>query len=319
MNKTIRIAREAALWSGAALGSLCLLALVAGWLFNVTPLVFSSGSMSPAYDAGALGIAREVPADELVVGDVVSVVNAEGVRVTHRIVDLQMQGDGALLSLQGDTNNVADAELYPVTSADRVGFGLPYAGYALNAAASPFGLLVVGLFVIGVLWLGFGRRDDDADAPVPSRARRLVPVGIAGVVLAGTGLGVSGQAPWAFTSAFWTDTATATATASTPAVAAGPPVTCSVVGTNGNWRIKLDWIYSPDPSTGFVVRSTGPVPGTPATLGPAVRTWTSGTFASVGGQIWVVAVEGVTEIESNKLNYNFGPGSGNGNKLCPSP
>lgn len=314
MNRTIRIAREAALWSGAALGSLCLLALVAGWLFNVTPLVFSSGSMSPAYDAGALGIAREVPADELVVGDVVSVVNGEGVRVTHRIVDLQMQGDGALLSLQGDTNNVADAELYPVTSADRVGFGLPYAGYALNAAASPFGLLVVGLFVIGVLWLGFGRRDDDADAPVPSRARRLVPVGIAGVVLAGTGLGVSGQAPWAFTSAFWTDTATATATATTPAAVApaAPTITACVNTANGSAPYRLTWTWPGpgNPDSFAVVYSVNPGGTRVTTFAGSLRTGLTVDINNEAGNFKLVAITGgVQSVVSNQANYQGNGGS----------
>lgn len=216
MTTTRRLGREAVLWLGGALGALCLLSLLAGWLFNVTPLVFSSGSMSPAYEAGALGLAHEVPAADLDVGDVVSVVNAEGDRVTHRIVETAPGGDGAVLTLQGDTNNVPDAESYAVTSAERVAFGVPYAGYVLNAAASPFGLLVIALLVGSSIWLGFGRREGSEGA-TPGPLRVLVPTGIAGVVLAGTALGATGQAPWAFTSAFWTDTATATATASTPA------------------------------------------------------------------------------------------------------
>lgn len=216
MTKMLRFGREALLWSGAALGSLCLLSLVAGWLFNVTPLVFSSGSMSPSYEAGALGLSHEVPAAALEVGDVVSVVNADGDRVTHRIVGTTPAGNGVALTLQGDTNAVPDDETYAVTSADRVSFGVPYAGYALNAAASPFGLLVCALLVAASLWLGFARRPDLPAASRPTRSRALLTAGFGGVVLAGTVLGASGQAPWAFTSAFWTDTATVTTSASTP-------------------------------------------------------------------------------------------------------
>ncbi|MEZ0580019.1 signal peptidase I [Nocardioides sp. MH1] len=103
------------------------------------------------------------------------------------------------------------------------------------------------------------------------------------------------------------------------ASAGGPPVTCSVVGSNGDWKIKLDWTSSSNPTTGFVVRSTGAVPGTPATLGPTLRTWTSTGFESRTGQIWVVAVNGAVETESSRISYSFGNGQGNGNKLCPSP
>jgi hypothetical protein len=97
------------------------------------------------------------------------------------------------------------------------------------------------------------------------------------------------------------------------------------VGSNGNWKIKLDWTYGPpDPSTKFVVRSaasgTNPavVPGTPVDVAKTLRTWTSSGFTNKTGEIWVVAVEGATEVASDHLNYSFGPGSGNGNKNCPS-
>lgn len=321
MTKTMRYAREAVLWVGAALGSLCLLALLAGWMFNITPLVFSSGSMSPAYDAGALGIAREVPADELAVGDVVSVVNAEGVRVTHRIVDLQRQGDRALLSLQGDTNDVADAELYPVTSADRVGFGLPYAGYALNAAASPFGLLLAGLFVIGVLWLGFGRRDVEDGAPAPSRARLLVPMGIAGVLLAGTGVGASGQAPWAFTSAFWTDSATATTTASTPAAVApaAPTITACVNTANGSAPYRLTWTWPGpgNPDSFAVVYSVNPGGTRVTTFAGTLRTGLTVDINNEAGNFKLVAITGgVQSVVSNQANYQ-GNGGGKSCSVVP--
>ncbi len=108
-------------------------------------------------------------------------------------------------------------------------------------------------------------------------------------------------------------------------VAAHPlPVTCSVVGTTSNWRIKLDWTYGPPhPATKFVVRSTPTptgVPGTPADVAKNLRTWTStAAMTNRSGQIWVVAVEGTTEIESARINYSFGLGGGSGNKLCPSP
>jgi signal peptidase I len=101
------------------------------------------------------------------------------------------------------------------------------------------------------------------------------------------------------------------------------PVTCSVVGTNGDWKVKLDWTYGPpDPATKFQVRSTagsGAVPGTPADVAKTLRTWTSTGFVSKAGQIWVVAVEGATEVESVHINYDFGSGNGSGNKICPVP
>src|SRR5690606_19334389 len=110
-----RVVRESVLWGGGVLGALCLASLAAGWLFNITPLVFASGSMSPAYDTGALGIARTVPAADVVVGDFVSVRDPDGNRVTHRVADVAAATDGrALLNLQGDANSVPDPQVYAV-------------------------------------------------------------------------------------------------------------------------------------------------------------------------------------------------------------
>ncbi|GAA4824847.1 signal peptidase I [Nocardioides caeni] len=232
MTTTTRIVRETFLWVAGALGALCLLVLAAGWLLNVTPLVFGSGSMSPAYEAGDLGVAREVPAASLEVGDVVSVPTSDGGLVTHRIVDVAPAGEQFLLTLQGDTNNVPDADRYLVSSADRVDLGIPHLGYVVNAATSPFGLVVATVVVLIALWLGFGRRDRTGP-DAPRRARLLVPAGAVGAIVVGGLLGAGGQAPWAFTSAYWTDTASVRTTASVPVpLDTTPPVLSAPVPAN---------------------------------------------------------------------------------------
>ncbi len=228
MATTRRVAREAVLWIGGGLGALCLLSLLAGWVLNVTPLVFASGSMSPTYDAGALGIAREVPADEIAVGDVVSVLDARGERVTHRVVEVGTAADGAaVLHLKGDANDVADAQTYVVDGADRVVAGVPLAGYALNLAASPYGLAVGALLAAGALHLGFSPRRGGGRRATPRRARLVLPAGVGTAVLLGGVVGMTGQAPWAFTSAYWTDSASATVQATTPAPVTHQQPTCT--------------------------------------------------------------------------------------------
>lgn len=243
MTTTKRVAREAVLWAGGALGGLCLLLLLAGWLFNVTPLVFGSGSMSPAYDTGALGIARQVPAGELAVGDVVSVRDGDGDRVTHRVVSIASAADGAtVLRLQGDANDVPDAEAYRVDEVDRVVAGVPLAGYVLNAAASPFGLAAGALLAGTALFLGFTPGGGGGRRAATRRARLVLPVGVGAVLLGGT-VGMTGTAPWAFTSAYWTDTAKATVAATTPApVTHAQPNCASLEGQGQNkQQATLTW------------------------------------------------------------------------------
>jgi hypothetical protein len=88
--------------------------------------------------------------------------------------------------------------------------------------------------------------------------------------------------------------------------------------TSGN-QLTLSWTYSPNPTTKFIVRSTGSIPGTPADVAANLRTWTSAGFSSRSGEVWVVAVNGTTETESPHATYSFGSGTGGGNKSCTSP
>lgn len=159
-----RGAREVLLTLGALLGVLCIVASIAGVAFGVKPLVFRSGSMSPAIHTGDLAVSRTVDASDLKTADIVSVVNAEGSRVTHRIVNIASQGASRQLTLKGDANKAADSEVYTVTSAERVLFDIPKAGYVVNAAASPVGVFVLGAYVMTMLLVLFRKGpggDDD--------------------------------------------------------------------------------------------------------------------------------------------------------------
>ncbi len=164
-------AREVFLTFGALLGALCIIATIAGVAFGVKPLVFRSGSMSPAIHTGDLAVSRTVDASALKTGDIVSVVNSEGNRVTHRLVNIASQGDARQLTLKGDANTVADAEVYTVDKAERVLFHIPKAGYLVNAAASPAGVFALGVYVTAMLLLVV-RGKGPKDGPGELSARR---------------------------------------------------------------------------------------------------------------------------------------------------
>lgn len=166
-SKLVRGAREGALWLGASLGVLCLVLGALALVLDVRPLVFKSGSMSPEIEAGALALAREVPASELAVGDVVSVTSERHVRITHRIVSVETTEAGTVLRLKGDANDAPDAESYQVDDAYRVFADVPYAGYAVNAASTPWGLLICGGFVTLLLVSAFGGRGGAIKRPNP--------------------------------------------------------------------------------------------------------------------------------------------------------
>lgn len=176
-------AREIALNVGAVAGLVCVLVAVASFLFGIKPLVFRSGSMSPDIPTGALALSKVTPAADLEVGDVVSVPNEQGTRITHRIHEIvSSDGTTSVLILKGDANKDADISPYTVTEADRVFFSVPGLGYAVSWLSSPAAIFLGGALVGGVLVLAFGpgskRKgddDDDSDAPAgpPDTYRKI--------------------------------------------------------------------------------------------------------------------------------------------------
>lgn len=155
--------RELLLWVGAALGLLAVATAVAVAFFGFSFLVFRSGSMAPEIPTGGLAFSQTVGAEDIEAGDVVSVVAANGERITHRVVSTALRGDEATLVLKGDANATEDSELYVVTSVERVVFSVPFGGYVVAHLLTPPGMVGAVCLTLMFLLLGFSRRDDDDD------------------------------------------------------------------------------------------------------------------------------------------------------------
>lgn len=172
-------AREIVLWAGALTGVVCLTAAALAVFAGVTPLIFRSGSMSPDIPTGALALARTVPAAEVAVGDVVSVPRADGVRVTHRVVETDDAGGASRsLVLKGDANPVTDPEPVVVAEADRVFWSTPRLGEWVDQALAPGWVFVVGTLFGMLAMIGFRRpRAEDLaateHAPAPARPHEI--------------------------------------------------------------------------------------------------------------------------------------------------
>jgi signal peptidase I len=180
-----RAGRQVLLTLGAGLGLVCLLVAVAAPLLGVRLLVFESGSMSPTIETGGIAVTKTVAAEDLAVGDIVSVRPSSENRVTHRIVGIDEAGAQTLLVLQGDANQTPDPEPYPVSDADRVLLHVNHLGFVVDALSSPYAVFLAGAFVAWLLLLAFRR--DGAQTP---RGRRRMPVAAAAVVvLASVGVG----------------------------------------------------------------------------------------------------------------------------------
>lgn len=155
--------REPALNAGAVAGALCLVAVAASMLLGITPLIFRSGSMAPTIGTGALALARTVPAEQLEVGDIVSLEDPTGVRLTHRVVDVDPGGNNtAVLRLKGDANTAPDPQPYVVAHADRVFFHIDGLGYVVAWLSNPVAVFLGGMVAGGLLVIAFGRTREPA-------------------------------------------------------------------------------------------------------------------------------------------------------------
>ncbi|WP_181149760.1 hypothetical protein [Arthrobacter sp. MYb227] len=116
--------------------------------------------MGPSIPTGSLGFAVPTPVAEVVPGQVVSVVNTDGIRLTHRVVENLPEG----LVLKGDANSVADLQPYQVSSADRLIVSVPFLGYVLTWFSQPWAFFVGGLLCAYLLYLAFFRREPRRDS-----------------------------------------------------------------------------------------------------------------------------------------------------------
>ncbi|WP_435771043.1 signal peptidase I [Nocardioides sp. SYSU DS0651] len=178
--------RSRLLTGGAVLGTATLL-LVGGCLaLGLRPMVVVSGSMSPAIPAGSLALARSTDAGQVEVGDVVTVLRADGSRVMHRVVAAEPAGDRVALRLKGDANATPDPEPYVVESVGVVRGHVPLLGHPVSWLSSPGGLLLLGAGACGLVVFAF-RRDSRvaAGGRRVARAAAVLPWALA-TVLAGT-------------------------------------------------------------------------------------------------------------------------------------
>lgn len=138
---------------GVAITIAAIVALCSG----VRPVIFISGSMSPTIGTGALALTIPVEAEEIRRGDIISVTRDDGMRVTHRAVELVEDAGRQILTMQGDANSAVDVDRYDVTDgADRVIWHVEGVGAVIGSLRSPW--IIVGAVALVVIALLPGKR-----------------------------------------------------------------------------------------------------------------------------------------------------------------
>ena len=162
--------------------------LVAGayaWSSGVRFYAVDSGSMSPAFDTGALVVDLPVtPTTVFRVGDVVTFHPTPGYTATHRIEAIGPDG----ISTKGDANSSRDVgTIQPSMIVGRVTFSIPLGGYVAVFFQHP--AAVLALLLLLLLLAGIWQLTASKAAPT---ARDASAGGLAGIPEAGAGTGAPG-------------------------------------------------------------------------------------------------------------------------------
>lgn len=138
-------------------GAICIILVILALVFDISLILFRTGSMDPAIPQGSLAVVREVPASEVEVGDVVTIDREDSLPITHRITSLEETAEGTWeITMKGDANESEDPAPYTVSTVRRVLFSIPGLAKPVAALNSPYVLggitLAVSALVVWALW-----------------------------------------------------------------------------------------------------------------------------------------------------------------------
>lgn len=167
---------EIFLWLAALLGGISILLVILGWAMNVSLIMFRTGSMEPTIPTGAVAIVREIPADEVEVGDILTVDRDGQLPVTHRVTNIEPGAESSerVIRMQGDANETEDPYPYTITEARVSLFHVPHIANAVNQLNNPY--LLGSITVVAAIGVGWTFWPRDANRPAHSGPRSPSPV-----------------------------------------------------------------------------------------------------------------------------------------------
>ncbi|MBD8505713.1 signal peptidase I [Hoyosella sp. G463] len=163
------LVRESLLNLLAVSGLVCIVLVIIAVVFNISLIMFKTGSMNPTIPQGSLAVVREVPATSVEVGDIVTVDRGRGrLPVTHRVIGMEPGPDGTThLTMQGDANPQPDPAIYRVSTVREMVTSFPGLAHVVVRLSDPrvMGLITIlaALLVGWAFWPLREYTDDDAD------------------------------------------------------------------------------------------------------------------------------------------------------------
>lgn len=112
-----------------------------------------TGSMQPSIMVGDLVIAKELPPEQINVGDVITFKSQNSGNITtHRVKEVIKDGAGIKYITQGDANNVQDQNTVESKAViGKVVRCIPKVGTIMSWMKSHLSLIIVGIFTITAL------------------------------------------------------------------------------------------------------------------------------------------------------------------------
>ena len=146
----------------SALGLGCIVLVILGLTMNYSLIMFSTGSMAPTIPTGSVALVQEVPANEIEVGDVVTVDRPGKLPVTHRVTEIvSIDGESATFTMQGDANDEPDTNPYTAEQVRIVRGHVPGVARVIVAFQNP---LTLGAITISaallVTWAFWPRKEE---------------------------------------------------------------------------------------------------------------------------------------------------------------
>lgn len=140
--------------------TLALLLVVSAFVVQAFPgligadyaLTVQSGSMEPAISTGSVVFVKDIPAENVEEGDIITYRDDGGNLITHRVIKKYTAGDSLRFVTKGDANENRDSE--PVYRNDFVGkvtMSVPLMGYVVAFGNTRFGYLVMVLIPVMLL------------------------------------------------------------------------------------------------------------------------------------------------------------------------
>lgn len=162
---------ETLLWAAAALGLIAIVLVFCAYFFNISIILFRTGSMEPTIPAGSAALVQEVEASEVEVGDVLTVERPGEMPVTHRVTSIQPGNTSAerVITMQGDANESPDPAPYTITGGRVLLASVPGLANPINQLGNPY--VMGGITLAASVLVGWAFWPRSGGGSPPARPR----------------------------------------------------------------------------------------------------------------------------------------------------